>query len=96
MDHCGFQVKNLDTAIKFYTEKLSFKLDYRAINEEEQEEYAFLSLGKARLELIQDLVNEYEIHAMVGVFLPPTIRIKSYLIKLAGFAICHVLFIESL
>ena len=43
MDHCGFQVKNLDTAIKFYTEKLSFQLDYRAINEEEQEEYAFLS-----------------------------------------------------
>ena len=61
MDHCGFQVKNLDIAIQFYTEKLLFKLDYRAINETEQEEYAFLSLGKARLELIQDLVNAYEI-----------------------------------
>lgn len=61
MDHCGFQVKNLDGAIQFYTEKLLFKLDYRAINEQEQEEYAFLSLGKARLELIQDLVNEYNI-----------------------------------
>lgn len=61
MDHCGFHVKNLDIAIQFYTEKLLFKLDYRAINEKEQEEYAFLSLGKARLELIQDLVNEYDI-----------------------------------
>lgn len=61
MDHCGFQVKNLDSAIKFYTEKLLFKLDFRAINEEEKEEYAFLSLGKARLELIQDLVNDYNI-----------------------------------
>jgi len=61
MDHCGFQVKNLDLAIQFYTEKLLFKLDYRAVNEQEQEEYAFLSLGKARLELIQDLVNEYTI-----------------------------------
>lgn len=61
MDHCGFQVKNLNSAIKFYTEKLLFKLDFRAVNEEEQEEYAFLSLGKARLELIQDLVNEYTI-----------------------------------
>jgi len=61
MDHCGFQVKNLDRAIQFYTEKLLFKLDYRAVNEQEQEEYAFLSLGKARLELIQDLVNEYTI-----------------------------------
>jgi len=59
MDHCGFQVKNMDAAIKFYTEKLLFKLDFRAINKEEQEEYAFVSLGKARLELIQDLVNEY-------------------------------------
>src|SRR5687768_16649216 len=70
MDHCGFQVKNLDTAIKFYTEKLLFKLDYRAINEEEQEEYAFLSLGKARLELIQDLVNEYEIPAIKKPYCP--------------------------
>ena len=70
MDHCGFQVKNLDTAIKFYTEKLSFKLDYRAINEEEREEYAFLSLGKARLELIQDLVNEYEIPAIKKPYCP--------------------------
>jgi len=70
MDHCGFQVKNLDAAIKFYTEKLLFKLDYRAINEEEKEEYAFLSLGKARLELIQDLVNEYNIPAIKKPYCP--------------------------
>ncbi|MEO6722262.1 MAG: VOC family protein [Ferruginibacter sp.] len=61
MDHCGFQVRNMDAAIKFYTEKLLFKLDHRAINDAEQEEYAFLSLGKARIELIQDLVTAYEI-----------------------------------
>ncbi|MEP7319841.1 MAG: VOC family protein [Panacibacter sp.] len=70
MDHCGFQVKNLDLAIKFYTEKLLFKLDYRAINEEEREAYAFLSLGKARLELIQDLVNEYDIPAIKKPYCP--------------------------
>ena len=70
MDHCGFQVKNLDLSIKFYTEKLLFKLDYRAINEEEQEEYAFLSLGKARLELIQDLVNDYDIPAIKKPYCP--------------------------
>lgn len=70
MDHCGFQVKNMDAAIKFYTEKLSFKLDYRAINEEEQEEYAFLSLGKARLELIQDLVNEYKLPTIKKPYCP--------------------------
>ena len=60
MDHCGFQVKNMDDAIRFYTDKLLFKLDFRGVNDEEQEEYAFLSLGNARLELIQDLVNKYE------------------------------------
>jgi len=70
MDHCGFQVKNLDSAIQFYTEKLLFKLDYRAINEEEQEEYAFLSLGRARLELIQDLVNEYNIPSIKKPYCP--------------------------
>jgi catechol 2,3-dioxygenase-like lactoylglutathione lyase family enzyme len=70
MDHCGFQVKNLDKAIKFYTEKLFFKLDYRAVNQEEQEEYAFLSLGKARLELIQDLVNDYDIPAIKKPYCP--------------------------
>lgn len=70
MDHCGFQVKNLDAAIKFYTEKLLFKLDFRSINQEEQEEYAFLSLGKARLELIQDLLHDYEIPAIKKPFCP--------------------------
>jgi len=70
MDHCGFQVKNLDSAIQFYTEKLLFKLDYRAINIEEQEEYAFLSLGRARLELIQDLVNEYNIPSVKKPYCP--------------------------
>jgi len=70
MDHGGFQVKNLDIAIQFYTEKLLFKLDYRAVNEQEQEEYAFLSLGNARLELIQDLVNEYTIPAIKKPYCP--------------------------
>ena len=70
MDHCGFQVKRLDAAIKFYTEKLLFKLDFRGINKEEQEEYAFLSLGKARLELIQDLVNEYDLPAIKKPYCP--------------------------
>lgn len=70
MDHCGFQVRNLDSAIKFFTQKLLFQLDYRAINEEEQEEYAFLSLGKARLELIQDLLNEYNIPTIKKPYCP--------------------------
>ncbi len=70
MDHCGFQVKNLDKAIRFYTEKLLFTLDFRGINAEEQEEYAFVSLGKARLELIQDMVNEYSLPAIKKPYCP--------------------------
>lgn len=70
MAHYGFQVKNLDVAIKFYTDKLLFKLDFRAINEEEQEKYAFLTLGKARLELIHDLLNEYTIPTIKKPYCP--------------------------
>lgn len=60
-DHGGFQVRSLDAAITFYTEKQGFHLDFRAVNEAEQEAYAFVSLGMARLELIQDLVHDYVI-----------------------------------
>ena len=58
-DHCAFQVSDMTRAIQFYTEKLSFSLNFRATNDAEQEEYAFLSLGNLRLELIQDLVTTY-------------------------------------
>jgi len=54
-DHVAFQVGSMDAAIAFYTEKLGFSLLFRATNEEEREEYAFLTLGDLRLELIQDL-----------------------------------------
>lgn len=60
-DHCGFQVRDMDKAIRFYTQKLSFKFDFRGVNKEEKEEYAFLSRGNAKLELIRDMVNEYEL-----------------------------------
>jgi catechol 2,3-dioxygenase-like lactoylglutathione lyase family enzyme len=69
-DHCGFQVKDMDKAITFYTDMLGFQLDHRAINQEEQEEYAFLSLGTARLELIQDLVNDYVLPEIRKPFCP--------------------------
>jgi catechol 2,3-dioxygenase-like lactoylglutathione lyase family enzyme len=70
MDHCGFQVRDMDKAIRFYTEKLSFRLDFRTINQEQQEEYAFVSLGEARLELIRDLVNEYQIQEIKKPYCP--------------------------
>jgi len=54
-DHVAFQVGNMDVAIQFYVEKLDFALSSRAVNQEEMEEYVFLTLGDLRLELILDL-----------------------------------------
>ena len=59
-DHVAFQVSDMDSSISFYTQKLGFKLNFRSTNEEEQEEYAFLEYGNARLELIKNLKEEYQ------------------------------------
>lgn len=70
MDHCGFQIRDMDKAIRFYIEKLSFTLNFRNINQEAQEESAFVSLGEARLELIRDLANEYQIKEITKPYCP--------------------------
>jgi catechol 2,3-dioxygenase-like lactoylglutathione lyase family enzyme len=56
-DHVAFQVGNLDQAIDFYVGKLGFALDFRSVNPQEHEAYAFLYLADLRLELIQDLAR---------------------------------------
>jgi len=58
-DHVAFQVSDMDSSIDFYTQKLGFRLNFRSVNQEEQEEFAFMEHGDARLELIQDLKGEY-------------------------------------
>ncbi|RKR82017.1 methylmalonyl-CoA epimerase [Mucilaginibacter gracilis] len=69
-DHAALQVQNMDRAIAFYTEKLGFTLNHRAINQEEQEEYAFISAGNVRIELIQDLTNDYTLPILKKPFCP--------------------------
>jgi lactoylglutathione lyase len=69
-DHCGFQVRSLEAAIHFYTVKLGFRLETQAVNEAEQEAYAFLSRGTARLELIQDLIHEFVLPPIRKPFCP--------------------------
>jgi lactoylglutathione lyase len=54
-DHFAFQVKSMDASILFYTQQLGFTLLSRDVNSEEHEEFAFLTWGNLRLELIQDL-----------------------------------------
>lgn len=69
-DHAALQVKNMDAAIAFYTEKLGFSLNHRAINDEEQEEYAFITAGDVRIELIMDLVNNFELRPLNKPYCP--------------------------
>lgn len=59
-DHCAFQVSNIDNAIDWYEKVLGFELLFRGDNTPENEVYAFLSYGESRLELIQDLGQEFE------------------------------------
>ena len=59
-DHVAFQVSNMDAALQFYVGRLGFTLSSRAVNTDEGEDYAFLTLGDLRLELIQDLRTIYQ------------------------------------
>lgn len=58
-DHIAFQVSDMDSSIDFYTQKLGFKLKSRSVNENQQEEYAFLDYTDVSLELIRDLREKY-------------------------------------
>jgi len=65
-DHVAFQVGDMDAAVRFYVEKLGFTLASRQADEAEHEEFAFLTLGEVRLELIRDLAQT--------TYRPPEIR----------------------
>ena len=58
-DHCAFQVSDIDTAINWYVNVLGFEFLFKGDNILENEVYAFLSYGESRLELIQDLGQEF-------------------------------------
>lgn len=55
LDHIALEVSDLDRAIEFYAQALGFTLASRAINEEQKEEYCFLTSEGTSLELISDL-----------------------------------------
>ena len=58
-DHGAFRVRNLDAAIKFYTEKLGFEFLFRNENPQHGEQYAFLAFHDARIELIETVGVDY-------------------------------------
>jgi methylmalonyl-CoA/ethylmalonyl-CoA epimerase len=53
VDHIGIAVKNLDDAIKFYTEVLGMKLNGTEVVEEQMVKVAFLPLGDTEIELLE-------------------------------------------
>ena len=57
-DHVAFEVSDMDQSIRFYTQVLGLRLLFRKVNQEEQEDYAFLELTGGNLELLQRLGGE--------------------------------------
>ena len=58
-DHGAFRVRNLEEAVRFYTEKLGFELLFYSGSEECGEKGAFLAYNGARLELIETIGDTY-------------------------------------
>jgi len=59
-DHGAFRVRNLEDAIRFYTEKLGFKLLFKNQSEQYGEKGAFLEYNGARLELLETIGSTYQ------------------------------------
>jgi len=53
VDHIGIAVRNLDEALKFYTEVLGLKLSGIEVVEEQKVKVAFLPLGDTEIELLE-------------------------------------------
>ena len=59
-DHGAFRVRNLEEAIRFYTEKLGFQFLFTVDSEQFGEKGAFLEYHGARLELIETIGIAYQ------------------------------------
>ncbi len=60
-DHGSFQVSDFDRALDFYVKKLGCTVCVQGVNQEEQQAYAHLAIGDAKIELVQDLAHPYTI-----------------------------------
>ncbi len=56
IDHFAYEVSNMDDSIRFYTEKLGFRISFqKTIDEKQHEVFAVLEMDGGHLELIQAL-----------------------------------------
>ena len=58
-DHCAIQVSNLDIAIKFYTEKLGFRVLSIEVSQQHNIKYAFLDFYGSKFELLENLDGHF-------------------------------------
>ncbi len=53
IDHIGIAVKNIDEALKLYTEGLSLTIEGSEVVESQKVKVAFIPLGESRIELLE-------------------------------------------
>ena len=60
LDHFAFEVSDMDKAVHFYHDLLGLDLVSRGVHEDVGEEYAFLDLGHATLELLKLMDHDFQ------------------------------------
>lgn len=71
IDHFAFEVSDLEASMRFYVDKLGFKVQFdRMVDTSEHEAFAVLEMEGGKLELIQALSQENEPQP----FEPPALR----------------------
>jgi methylmalonyl-CoA epimerase len=58
LDHIGIAVRDLETAVRVYTEGLGLACDHRETVEDQQVRTAFLPVGETHVELLESLSPE--------------------------------------
>ena len=58
LEHIGITVKNLDKALKFYSEILGFPILSRKENQELKVAYAQIQIGQSKLEILSPIEGE--------------------------------------
>jgi methylmalonyl-CoA/ethylmalonyl-CoA epimerase len=65
IDHLGIAVKNLDEALKLYTEVLGLKVDAYETLEEQKVKTAIIQVGESKIELLESTAPDGTIAAFI-------------------------------
>jgi methylmalonyl-CoA/ethylmalonyl-CoA epimerase len=65
IDHIGIAVRNLDEALKLYTEVLGLKVDTLEIVEDQKVKTAILRVGESKIELLESTSPEGTVAAFI-------------------------------